>query len=200
MAKALTGLVLAGGKSRRFGRDKAGALLAGRPLLEWVTEALAGVCDRVIVVAAPGQPVPESAHREVVFDERSEAGPLAGIEAGLRLAQGGLAFVSAADTPLLVPALVTGLARLLGDFEGVCPVVAGRLQPLCAAYRVEPALEVASRRLDRGELSVTAALDDLRMRYLDEEHIRAFDPDLRSFTDVDTPADLTRIEALLSGG
>jgi hypothetical protein len=47
---------------------------------------------------------------------------------------------------------------------------------------------------------VTAALDDLRMRYVDEEHIRAFDPDLRSFTDVDTPADLTRIEALLSGG
>ena len=82
-----SGVVLAGGFGTRLGRDKASAEAAGRSLLHWTAAALATVSDDVVVVARPGQDLPPLAGMawRVARDARPEAGPLAGIEAGLRV-------------------------------------------------------------------------------------------------------------------
>ncbi|HXU23683.1 MAG TPA: NTP transferase domain-containing protein, partial [Tepidiformaceae bacterium] len=55
---AITGVILAGGKSTRFGSDKAAALLLGRPMLQWSVSALGAVCDELVVVVAKDQVLP----------------------------------------------------------------------------------------------------------------------------------------------
>jgi molybdopterin-guanine dinucleotide biosynthesis protein A len=70
----ITGVVLAGGRSSRFGADKAGAELLGRPLLQWVLDAMTAVCERVVIAASPGQELPPFEARidvEVTVDLRA---------------------------------------------------------------------------------------------------------------------------------
>ena len=66
MTETIAGLILAGGKSTRFGTDKAAAPLAGRPMLQWVVDALAGVCEEIVIVAALGQELPAGAGEAVL--------------------------------------------------------------------------------------------------------------------------------------
>ncbi len=193
-----SGVILAGGFGTRLGRDKASAEAAGRPLLHWTADALATVSDDVVVVARPGQalPPPAGAAWRVARDARSEAGPLAGIEAGLRLVRHDLAIVVATDMPLLVPALLCAVAAACRDVDVVMPVRDGRPEPLLGAYR-RAAGAVATALLDSGERRPRVLLERLRSRRLDAEALRAWDAELASLRNVNTPADLASVARLL---
>ncbi|HTE19166.1 MAG TPA: molybdenum cofactor guanylyltransferase, partial [Armatimonadota bacterium] len=99
---------LAGGKSSRMGAPKAWLLFEGRPLLAHLVERMLAVCPEVVVVAAPGQELPETAAR-VVRDESPGEGPVAGLVVGLREVTRPLAFVTSCDVPFLDPALAAYL-------------------------------------------------------------------------------------------
>jgi molybdenum cofactor guanylyltransferase len=136
------GLVLAGGRSSRFGREKAGAMLAGRPLIAWVAEALAGQVERLAVSARPGSAAATyatEASRPCLADPPAGAlvdGPLAGVLEGLRWAESGGAdwlLTAPCDTPFLPPDLA---ARLLAGRSagGAAVRTAHGLQPLCTLW------------------------------------------------------------------
>lgn len=193
-------IILAGGSSRRFGRDKSHALLDGQPLLQWVVRAASYVSERVVVAARPGQALPavETARDvEYVVDVRLDAGPMAGLEAAFRLVGTGRAFVVGVDAPLLVPGLAQAILGHLSSAQAALPVVGGRRQPLVAAYDVASSLDAFSAALDSGERRILTVLDGMRVREVHESHLREHDPELRSFENLNTPDALATLEMQL---
>jgi molybdopterin-guanine dinucleotide biosynthesis protein A len=159
------------------------------------------------VVAAVGQPLPLlNSHVEIIRDATPHAGPLAGIRDGLAHGMSHVppprwAFVASCDVPLLVPAVV----RLLVDrarasaARFVVPLVNGHPQVLAAVLACDLAPSIAA--LAAAGRGPRAVLDDLvarqpdAVRFVTPEEIMVIDPELDSFLDIDTPADLARLES-----
>jgi molybdopterin-guanine dinucleotide biosynthesis protein A len=192
-----------------MGSAKAGLEWHGSTLLRRVSGVLARVVDGpVIVVRAPGQPLPEPVPGAVVVaDPHPGLGPLIGLATGLRAAaEAGaeLAFVAATDLPFLHPALVRRVLRELSgagpDTRVVWPLVDGFPQPLVAAYRT--ALASALDELaGGGERRLRALADHVRVRELDaaallaDPALAAVDPELTSVRNVNSPTDYAAARA-----
>ena len=216
--QATVGILLAGGGSTRLGSTAAAtgggkALLTfqGQTFVERVACAVAADVVRTIVVAAPGQPLPPLGHASIVRDSTPGAGPLAGIRDGLRAALSGgqdaaapprRAVVASCDVPLLCQ----GVVRLLidsavgSDAVWTLPFVHGHRQVLLSVMRVDllPRIEawLATGRRDlRGLLCEIDREDPRSVCEVTEQACRAVDPELASFADVDTPADLERLQS-----
>ncbi|MCC7366715.1 MAG: molybdenum cofactor guanylyltransferase [Dehalococcoidia bacterium] len=197
---ALTGVILVGGRSRRFGSDKAWAQLDGRPLVEWVTRRLALACSELLVVHAKGQPLPPlevGVPVELLEDRYAAEGPLAGLITAFPRVATPLCFAASVDSPLVEPALVRLLASCGEGFDAVVPHARGFLQPLLAVYRPAACLAPFERALAAGENRVLAALAGLRALEVPESELRTVDPGLRSFINANTPAMLAEIAAML---
>jgi molybdopterin-guanine dinucleotide biosynthesis protein A len=198
--RPLTGIVLAGGSSTRFGVDKASALFRGETMLQLVCRALEVACDRIVVVLAPGQLSPRfsvAIPAETVTDDVAGRGPLEGIRRGLQATATDLAAVVATDAPLLQPRLLTYLASLAAGHHAVVPQVGGILQPLVAVYRVAPMLAAVDDALAAGRRSVVAAIEGLDILLVQEPELRSVDPELHSFRNANTPQELAALERLV---
>ena len=182
------GVVLAGGRGRRLGGDKAVAVLAGRPLLAYPLAALRAVLDDVAVVAKRRTALPALEGDVAVWREPdAPSHPLAGVVEALRRADGRAVLVAAVDLALLEPGLVRRLARApAGAAPAVVPRAGGRLQPLCARY--EPAALAALEGFDHVArvVDVVAALRPAVVEIADA----------RPFFNVNAPEDLERAAAL----
>jgi molybdopterin-guanine dinucleotide biosynthesis protein A len=150
--RRVAGLVLAGGLSRRFGREKSIAEWRGQPLLAWSLAALDGECEAVAVSVAPGSGVESLARavgRRVLHDDsKHPRGPLAGLVAGLTWAasEGFDALVTLpCDTPLVGAAQIRVLIEVLGDAQGAHAVTDDGPQGLCAVWRCALAPHLAAR-------------------------------------------------------
>jgi molybdenum cofactor guanylyltransferase len=192
-----SGIVLAGGRSTRLGQDKALLLLPdGRPLVAHVVTRLAPLVSEVIVVAADGERLGCLA-AQLVPDVFPDGGALGGVYAGLAAAREEYALVVACDMPLLSIPLLRHLLASSRDFDALLPRTAdGQVEPLHAIYS-KACLEPIRRQLDAGRRRIVSFLDDVRVRYVEEAELRRFDPELRSFFNVNTPADLAALPRLL---
>lgn len=154
---ALAGVVLAGGASRRMGRDK--ATLAhprgdGRTLVEHTVDVVAARCHPVFVIAAPGQPLPPLPTAEVLRDEVRGIGPLLATARGLRAAAAAgaqRAFVVACDMPELSVALIDDLAGRYGPdvvlpWDGRDHYLAG-IYRTALAPRIDALIAAGERRM-----------------------------------------------------
>ncbi|QYJ14498.1 Molybdenum cofactor guanylyltransferase [Rubrobacter xylanophilus DSM 9941] len=183
-----TCVILAGGESRRMGRDKLGEEIGGVPMLHRVLSSLREVCGEVLVAGDAG-PCPPGVRR--VSDLRpGRQGPLAGMEAGLSEASFPAVLVVAGDMPFTSAALAAHLIDLVsaGGTRAAVPRHAGRVQPLFAAYD-RGVLPVVSAELDAGRRSAAGILVRLgRVDYV-EDLERFGDPGLLLMS-VNTPLDL----------
>jgi molybdopterin-guanine dinucleotide biosynthesis protein A len=188
----VSGIVLAGGRSARFGRDKLTESIDGRPLLHHAVEAVAAVATDVIVVAPPDvdPPVPDGVR--LVHDEAPFEGPLAGCMTGLIAAREPLVVVAGGDMPSLDPAVLAVLIRALVASSADAALLEhrGRSQQLPFAMRTGAGTDAARRLLAQGERRLGALTDRLTVRVLAEVEWRPLDPDARTLRDVDEPADL----------
>jgi molybdopterin-guanine dinucleotide biosynthesis protein A len=197
------GIVLAGGRSTRMGRPKAGLEWHGSTLLHRVAGIVGrAVSGPVVVVRAPGQELPALPPEvRVVEDAREGRGPLQGLAAGLAAVapDAELAYVSSTDVPLLHPDFV---ARVLGaaqrqEVDVALPVAHGFRHPLAAAYRTSLLAEIEELiALDR--MRPAFLFERCRVHELDEEELlqhgglaRA-DPNLLSLMNVNDPAEYER--------
>ena len=198
---AASGLVLAGGRSSRFGRNKLAEPLDGRPLLDHAVAAIGSVAREVIVLLPPvGEPPPlprnVGADRipvRLARDPEPFGGPLVALLAGLEQSREPFALVAAGDMPGLAEPVLAALLRALDASEDVDAAVLefrGRRQPLPAALRVGSATMAAHRLLGEGERSIQALLRVLRTRALSEVEWRPLDPTAATLRDVDLPGDL----------
>ena len=196
---AASAIVLAGGRSTRFGRDKLAEPVAGRPLLDHAILAVAGVAREVLVLVPPVGEIgrlarpPDSAVRVVVIrDPEPFGGPLVALLAGLERASEPFALVVGGDMPGLSPDVLAALLRALDASEADAVVLTfrGRRQTLPAALRVGVATQAARRLLSDGMRSLHALLGAVRIRELSEGEWRPLDPHAATLRDVDVPGDL----------
>ena len=190
-----TAVVLAGGRSRRMGHDKATLRLGERTLLQQVIAVVAPLFPHLVVsVAAPRADLPWPQ----VCDAGPGQGPLGGLCAALGQIDTPWIFALATDMPFVAPALVEALAAWRKDtVDAVVPRVHGHPQPLAAFYSTRcrapfgALLEGdAGDGSDARRRSLRAALGTIATHYVDEPELLAGDPGLRSFFDLDTPHDL----------
>ncbi len=193
----VAGIVLAGGRSSRMGTPKAGLEWHGSTLLRRAVGIVARATGGpVVVVRAPGQPLPSlPASVEVVEDAREGRGPLQGIAAGLAALDGRaeVAYVSATDAPLLHPAFVRRVVAALDEAHDMAiPCAHGFRHPLAAAYRTA-LLPIVEELVATDRLAPALLVERCRARTLTEAALladpilAAFDPVLDSMLSVNEP-------------
>lgn len=189
MAK-LTGIVLAGGRSRRMGQDKASLVFDGITLLQRCVDRVAPAVDELVLVGAPGRPLPAVTSDlpvRLVEDPIEGEGPLMGIAVGLAEAIAPVAVVVAVDMPLLEPELLRLLASRVDEtHRWVIPIADGRPQPLCSAFATD-ALDVVRSHFEAGDRAPMAVATDLDAYRMQAEEWGAVDAQGRSFLNVNTP-------------
>ncbi|MCF8569490.1 molybdenum cofactor guanylyltransferase [Gordonia sp. HY002] len=191
----VAGIILAGGRSRRMGQDKAALEFDGVTMLTRIADTIAQRCSPVLVAA----PATSQAYRELsnesdlqwVTDEKEGSGPLGGLVAALHAADAAgadVAFVCATDMPLIEAGLVDEL--LAGLTESIDVVIAHDSQrdhPMAGVYRTR-AVGGLHELVDAGELRMGAAVDAVATR-------RVTVSDENWLTNVDAPEDLHRLRA-----
>ena len=174
------GVILAGGRSRRFGDDdKALADLAGVPMLRRVADRLAPVTDEIVVNCRADQrpeidaivadfPWPAT----VAVDEEPDLGPMAGIATGLAATDAPYAAVVACDMPFVDPDFVAYCFERAAGHDGAVPRRDdGWYQTTQAVYRTEPMRAACERALDRAERKILSALSPLEYVVVSEAEI-----------------------------
>lgn len=194
--RPLSGLVVAGGYSRRFGTtDKAVARLDGTPMIRLVIDRLWSVVDELVVncraeqVASIRTALEGVEPRRFAIDPVPDRGPVSGIRTGLEAADYEYTAVVACDTPFLEPSLLERLAELADDSDGaLVRCTDGHYQPIGAVYRTEAMRRACIAGLADGEPSVVSTIDHLDLETVEERELdRAA---LRTFESIDTPAAL----------
>lgn len=196
---SLVGIVLAGGRSSRFGgSDKLQVDLRGRPLFHHAVLAAATSCDEVIVVVAqdatgePPLPTEAKVPVRVVRDVLADAGPLAGLVAGLEAARSELVLVVGGDQPDLTPALLHLLIDSIREADAAVLAEHDRPRPLPAVLRRYPASEAARTHLASDQRSLRALIATLEPVIVPERTWRRVDPEGAWRRDVDRIEDLGR--------
>jgi len=191
---SLTGFVLAGGASRRMGRDKAQIPWGRGTLLIHGVERMKRVMREVFVVGTVAQ---ESVPVPVLVDKLPGLGPLAGVHAALSHSVTDWNLILAVDLPLVPPKLLAWIADLQADSSALAIVlrVKSQLQPLCAAYH-RGLLPDVEKALANRELSIHRLLERLSTRIIEEDQLIAsgFVPEM--LLNVNTPEDMERARAV----
>jgi len=196
-------IVLAGGFSSRFGQDKGVLELANKPLINHVLDAISPVVNEIIVVTSSQERATQyakvmTADAQFVIDVCESRSPLIGALTGLGVAQGKYSLLLPFDTPFVSKEVVSLLFELCLKKAAVIPRWPNcHIEPLHAVYQTKLALEAAKTAVAEGKLEVRAMIEKLRgIRYVSTMVIQQLDPEMRTFFNINTPADLKRAIAM----
>jgi molybdopterin-guanine dinucleotide biosynthesis protein A len=194
----VTGVLLAGGKSRRMGEDKRHLVVGEQTLLERGLAVLQSTFREVLVVIAQDSP-PLGVDARVVRDLVPDCGSLGGLYTGLMQATTPYIFVVACDMPFLNQPVIAQFTSRTAIADIVMAKLDGRLHPMHALYskRCVPALEEMIRARQLKIQEIVSELS-LRVRYVTEADLLTIDPSGRSFYNVNTMADLEAARSLLA--
>lgn len=186
-------VVLAGGRSSRFGRDKLAEIVDGQSMLDRAVLAVAAVASDIVVVIAPGTDRSVPGGARVVHDTAAFQGPLAGLAIGLAALESDVdrAIIVGGDMPSLIPEVMSGLLAELGaSVDAAVLDVDGRFVPLPMAVQRHVASPIASSLVDGGERRLRALPLASRVMIIPEGTWRLDDPGGLTLRDIDVPADL----------
>jgi molybdopterin-guanine dinucleotide biosynthesis protein A len=193
----LSGVILAGGKSRRMGRDKSLLTLQGETLAARTVRTLAPLCDDLILVTNTPEPF-AGLSASLTGDVIPGGGALSGIHAGLAAARHEWALVVACDMPFLNLDLLRYMAGLAPGHAAVVPRWQGELETLHTLYSRQ-CLSVIEPILRRGGGRIIEFYGRVNVCYVETEEITRFDPEGRSFFNVNSPEDWARAQELAAG-
>ncbi len=181
----MTGIILAGGENKRMGVDKAFLTVAGMPMIEHVLRALRSVVRQIIIVT--NSPERYSAYdARVVTDRLDQRGPLTGMYSGICSSESEYNIVVACDMPFLNAGLLSYLMELAPGYDAVVPAVGEQTEPLHAVYS-KKLLPVIEERIRENERRIQGIFVRANVRYVTEKEISRFDPERRSFINLNTP-------------
>jgi molybdopterin-guanine dinucleotide biosynthesis protein A len=195
----VTAIVLAGGRSARFGGPKLEATIDGATVLDRALGAVDRVASAIVVAGPPPAGAAQlDAPVRAVPDDEPFAGPLAALSGALRATSTELAIVVGGDMPALVPAVLgLQLDRLRSDPSVDAVILEGlddpaRTEPLPLAVRVGPGSVAAAEAVAAGDRSLVSLLAQLRSVTIPRAAWRRLDPAGATTIDVDVRADLDR--------
>ncbi len=199
----VTGVILAGGQSRRMGRNKALMRLGDEPLIVHVIRQMKSVTDELLLITnEPG--LYTSLKLPTYTDILPDMGALGGLHAGLSYAANSTVICVGCDMPLLRPNLLSHLVTLLEDYDAVVPCVQAVDRPtpifqtLSAVYS-KRCLSVIDEMLAVDELRVHALYDRIDTRIVQPHEWQAFDPQGLSFFNINTPEDFEKADKYIGG-
>jgi len=197
----ITSIILAGGKSQRFGKDKTSEVIGGESFLERVIQQVSRVSADVIISTAANQLLPifnTSANIIQAVDVYPDKCSLGGIYSGLQKSRSQYNLVVAADMPFLNIDLIRYLIKQTNsEYDIIVPRVQNRPEPLHSIYS-KNCVEAIQELFDHDILRVTAILDKVKVRWVEEEEINTFDFAHRSFMNINTQEDMKNAKLLLA--
>lgn len=185
----ITGIMLAGGRSCRMGRDKGLCQLGGKPMVSYGLELLRQVCGHVLVSA--NDPEYERFGYPVVRDDVKGIGPIGGLSSSLAVSKTDHNIVISCDMPMLRMELLELLIRESPGYDAVVPLFQGYPEPLAAYYR-RSARMVFRRSLESGSFKLQDALSRMRTNLVDMSRYPMMSGDM--FLNLNTPGDLGSLE------
>ncbi len=186
--KNVTGVILAGGRSIRYGKNKALVKIEGISLIERVIGVMGPLFQNLIISTNTPD---DYSHLNLSIQEDliRGLGPLGGIHAALSVMPDEAGFFVACDMPFLNREFINHMVEVGQGFDAVVPRISWKLEALHAIYskRCLPAIE---RLIESGECQIIRFFPEMSVRYVEEDEIRCFDPELRSFFNVNRPEEL----------
>jgi molybdopterin-guanine dinucleotide biosynthesis protein A len=191
-------LIFAGGRATRLGGiDKALLTVGGRAIVDRVIDALAPLVEECLALTND-RSLADRSELTLVPDADPHTGVLPAFVGGLQAASGELCLVAACDMPFVSRPVFKLLlaAQAKHDADVVIPRVHDRLQPMHAVYRRAPVLGAVADAVTRGQQRMTGYFAAVRVVEVSGDALRAVDPDLRAFFNLNTPDDLIEAERL----
>ncbi len=187
----VTGIILAGGKSRRMGKDKIFLPFPDRPLLEVMVDKLSSLFPQLLIITHLPVNFQEKDKIKVAPDILPNKGPLGGIYTGLLYSRSEYNFIVACDLPFLQERLVRKIIEASEGYDVILPEWGGRLQPLCAVYS-RNCISPIEKELRQNNLKITSFFSLVKVRVIEEEEVLKWDPEGISFLNINTPEDYRR--------
>jgi molybdopterin-guanine dinucleotide biosynthesis protein A len=187
-SKDITGIILAGGKSLRYGRNKALVEVDGTRLIERVISVMQPLFENLMIITNTPR---EYDYLQLPMHEDliKGLGPVGGVYTGLEAIPSESGFFVACDMPFLQGNLIRHMVEIKADFDAVVPKVDWKIEPLHAIY-TRNCLPAIKKLIDRQGYQIIKFFDNVKVRYVKEEEIRSFDPMLKSFLNVNSPGEL----------
>ena len=157
----VTGIVLAGGMSSRFGSNKALSRLEGERLVQRLCRTVGAVTDRMMLITNTPEEY-DFLHLESRKDLVPRCGPIGGIYTALRTANTPLCLCVACDMPFINPEFLAYMLERAPGYDVVVPLNDGREEPLCAVYR-DTCTEPINDRIEAGKFKITGFFDEVRV-------------------------------------
>lgn len=185
-------IILAGGKSLRFGDDKPFAKIGNSTLIEHIIAVLSPLFkDLILVTNYPkkyaGFPV------YAIEDKIKNIGPLGGIYTGLLASDSYHNFIVACDMPLLNPSLISHMISLIkNDADVIIPNINNKLEPLHAIYG-KKCIKAIESQISTGNYKIQDFYCFVNIMHIEEAQLRIFDPGLLSFLNINLQQDLAKI-------
>ena len=183
--------IIAGGRSRRMGRDKALVDLDGRPMLQHVIDRVSDLGQAQTLLVSNDHAAHARFSLPMQRDSLPDAGSLGGIYTALLHSRCDHTLVVACDMPFLSPTLMLRMLELReeGGHDVIVPRVDGYPQGLHALYS-QACLAPVRERIEAGRLKVIGFYDQMRVRYLDEQEWQPLDPTGQALSNINTPQQL----------
>jgi molybdenum cofactor guanylyltransferase len=188
---AMTGIILAGGKSSRMGRNKAFLEFEGQTLIERSLRVLRSVFSEIII-SSNSPELYDRYGEKIVEDIYLDQGPLGGLHACLNEAKYDFSFFVACDMPFLNAEVIRFLAGMKGEAAIIVPEVDGGLHPLHAFYH-KSCLPVIEKKLEAKSLKLTNIFQECSIRIVQEYEFKNFSQVRQVFKNINTPQEWTEL-------
>ena len=192
--EGITGIILAGGKSARYGKNKALEEIHGMRLIERVIRVMQSKFEHLIIITNTPDEY-DYLQLPMYEDLVKGLGPVGGVYTGLKAMSDESGFFVAYDMPFLQKSLIRHLVEIRGCFDAVVPKVDWKIEPLHAIY-TRNCLPAIKKLIDAHGYQIIRFFENVRVRYVKEEEIRSFDSELKSFLNVNSPGELIDADRL----
>lgn len=193
MGNGISGVILAGGASKRFGGIvKSNFVIGGKTIISRIICAIKDLFSEIIIVTNTPSEFQEFIQYKIIEDQYHKAGPLGGIHAALKSSSEDVIFVFAGDMPFLNKEIITEMINEFckGDYEVLIPKVDQFIEPLHAIYRKSVLIDLDRFMSEGKTLAVRDFLMEVNVEYFQIPKTDASDS---AFTNINSPSDISNI-------
>jgi molybdopterin-guanine dinucleotide biosynthesis protein A len=191
----ITGVILAGGSSKRYGRNKAFLKIGSVRLIDSILQEMKAIFTRVILIT--NEKIKYEYLEIPMFEDLVKGfGPLGGIYTGLMSIPDQAGFFVACDMPRINRQLVRYMVDIKGNHRAVVPSVADNIEPLHAIY-FRSCLKPIRHLIDSKRCQVRLFYDSIPVRYVKEDEIRKFCCPSKAFLNINTPDEFAKFKSLI---